>query len=1045
MVEFRVLGALEVMADGRAVDLGPPKQRALLAILILHANEVVPVDRLIDELWGDRAPHRADHSIQVYVSGLREALSPLTGDSTIVWHAPGYVLGVEPAAIDSRRAEHLVADGARRLDAGDLPGAAAMLDQALSMWRGRALTDFTYEEFAQPEIRRLTEIWLHASELLATAELGLGRTDEALARAWAVVEEDPFRERAREIQLCALYRDGRAAEAIRTYEAFTRMLADELGAEPSPRLRQLGERILVHDPALDLARTAAPAASTEPRNPYKGLRAFGEADAADFFGRAALVDELVDALAAGKRLITIVGPSGSGKSSLIEAGLIPALRSGRLAGSDRWAIARLRLDAHPLDALEGEISGAPADRHLMVVVDQLEQLYLEASEEECSRFLERLVSVATDTAGARVVLALRADFYDRPLADADFAPLFTAGVVNVIPMAAAELEAAIVEPARRVGVGVDPALLAELITDSAGRPGALPLLQHVLAALFENLEDSRLDLDTYRALGGLRGALTRRAERVFEGLDDAGRVAARQLFLRLVRLSDGERTTSRRVTVRELAALEADPVVLSEVLRVFQADRLLVIDREPASGDGTVEVAHEALFAEWDRLAAWVDACRLDLRRHAWLAMRVDEWLSRGRANDDLLAGSRLDEYEAWQATTSFALTVDERAFLDASRERRRSEQAGQRARDARERSLERRARLRLVGLVSAALVLVAAAAWALFAWPGAAPDIVLVYPGSDRGGMYDSIAKGFDEATSGLELDTQVVVESWEGLEGRLRRLADQGVGLIVVGFAWSYPHVHRVAADYPSTLFLAVDYAGDLPNVATVRFAAEQGAYLVGAAAARRTATGTVGVVTQADSLDDWPYVAGFEAGARAVDPAVEVIVAYGYDPFMGPTPEVSVVDVSRATREVYRAGADVVFYTGGEAPFGVFDAAYRESRATGRQHWGIARDADWYVVLPLFSTDTVGDISAWRSHVLTSLITRWDLAISTVLGDYARGDLRADVRRFDLAAGGLELSPSGGAIDAFLPQLGALADRIVSGELVVPSLPPDRGPPH
>lgn len=1052
MVEYRVLGALEVAADGRVAELGPPKQRALLAILVLHANEVVPVDQLIDELWGEQPPRQAGHAIQVYVSGLREALGPLTSGATITWRAPGYVLTADPGAVDARCTELLVADGARLLAAGDLPGAAAALHRARELWRGRPLADFTYEEFAQPAIRRLMETWLHGTELLATVELGLGHPDEALATVSAVITEDPLRERAREIQMLALYRCGRAAEAIRTYQELQRLLAEELGVEPSPAVRQLGERIFVHDPGLQLAETAPPAEAAAPRNPYKGLRPFGEADAADFFGRTALVGELVSALAAGQRLVSLVGPSGSGKSSVIEAGLIPALRSGRVRGSDRWVIARLRFDAHPVDELEAAMSGAPADRDRLLIIDQLEQLFLLASDDEQVRFLERLATIATDTTGTRVVLALRADFYDRPLADAGFAPLFLAGVVNVIPMTPAELEAAIVEPARQVGAEVHPALLAELISDTADRPGTLPLLQHVLAALFERRTDTGLALDAYRALGGLRGALTRRAESLFGGLDDAGRVAAREVFLRLVQLDVGGRGTGRRATVRELMALETDPVVLSDVLRACETERLLTFDRDPASGGAAVEVAHEALFAEWDRLAGWVAECRLDLRLHAWLATRVDEWLSGGRAAEDLLTGGRLDEYEAWRAVTSFALTADERSFLDAGLQRRRAEREDALAHEARERSLERLARLRLLGLVGVGVVLVVAVAWAFLAWPGAAPDIVLVYPGPDRGGMYDSIASGFDDATSRLDLDIQTIVQDpgewkqgWRDLEVRLHRLADQGVDLIVVGFPWSNPQVHRVAAEHPGTLFLAVDYSGDLPNVAAPQFRVEEGAYLVGAAAARRTETGTIGIVTESDSDIDWPYVAGFRAGARAFNPDVEVIEVYGYNPFTEPIPKLTVSDVSRATREVFRAGADVLFYTGSQSPIGVFDAAYRESQASGRHLWAVARDADWYVVLPLFSTDADSDVAAWRSHVLTSLITRWDVGIAAMLDDYARRDLRAGPRWFGLAQGGFELSSSGGAIDDLLPDLTSLSDRIASREIVVPSLPPDRGPPH
>jgi basic membrane lipoprotein Med (substrate-binding protein (PBP1-ABC) superfamily) len=649
------------------------------------------------------------------------------------------------------------------------------------------------------------------------------------------------------------------------------------------------------------------------------------------------------------------------------------------------------------------------------------------------------------------VLALRADYYDRPLADAGFAPAFLAGVVNDVPMTAAELEAAIVGPAGRVGAEFDPALLAELISDAAHGPGTLPHLQHVLAALFEERTNGAPGLDAYRALGGLRGALTRRAERVFEALDEAGRFAARQVFLRLVRLGAGQRDSGRRATIGELTALDIDPVVLSDTLRAFEAGRLLTFDRDPASGDATVEVAHEALFAEWDRLAGWVAEHRLDLRLHAWLATRVDEWQAGGRLPEDLLAGGRLDEYLGWRSGSSFPLTADERAFLDAGLDRRRDEQASDLAREARERGIERTARLRLVGLVGVAVALVAAVAWTMLAWPGAAPDIVLVYPGADRGGMYDSIAAGFDSAVARHGLDAQTVVQDREGLEARLRRLADQGVGLIVVGHAWSNPEVELVARDHPGTRFLAVDYWGDLPNVAVARLQVNEGTFLVGAAAALRSETGKVGIVVDAYSNLDWPYPAGFWAGARTVDPDVEVLITYldlapGTDPRFesGRTP-ITVITVGRAARELYRSGADVVFYAGNTAPIGVFEAADAESGASGRHVWAIARDADWNLVLPFYAADSQTDVAAWRANVLTSLIARWDVAISTMLDDYAEGELRTGPRRFGLAEGGFELSRSGGHIDDIVTRLESLGRQVASGEITVPEDPPDGGPPH
>jgi DNA-binding SARP family transcriptional activator len=161
VLDFRLLGALEVSANGAVADLGPPKQRALLAILLLHAGEIVPIDRLIDLLWGEQPPRTAAHSIQIYVSDLRRALESLGGARQVLaTRAPGYQFDTDPETIDARRFERLVEEGTRQLRDGDLDGGAKALRNALRMWRGPALSDFAYEEFAQPYIRRFHDLEL---------------------------------------------------------------------------------------------------------------------------------------------------------------------------------------------------------------------------------------------------------------------------------------------------------------------------------------------------------------------------------------------------------------------------------------------------------------------------------------------------------------------------------------------------------------------------------------------------------------------------------------------------------------------------------------------------------------------------------------------------------------------------------------------------------------------------------------------------------------------------------------------------------------------
>ena len=263
-MEFRVLGSLAAAAEGVEADLGPPKQRALLAILLLHPGQIVPVDRLISLLWGEGAPRTALHSVEIYVSGLRRALEALGASDVILTRPPGYLLDAERASIDAWRFERLVHDGARLLESGDADGGRATLRTALTMWQGTPLAEFAYEEFAQPHIRRLNETHLDAVELLASAELATGHGGDVVGLLNAALQDDPLRERSRELLMLALYRSGRHADALRTFDELRVRLGDELGVDPSPRIRTLYDRILVHDPSLLPEPMPAPAAARGP-------------------------------------------------------------------------------------------------------------------------------------------------------------------------------------------------------------------------------------------------------------------------------------------------------------------------------------------------------------------------------------------------------------------------------------------------------------------------------------------------------------------------------------------------------------------------------------------------------------------------------------------------------------------------------------------------------------------------------------------------------------------------------------------------------------
>jgi DNA-binding SARP family transcriptional activator len=325
-IEFRLLGPLEVLAEGAPISLGTPQQRALLAVLLLNANEVVSRDRLIDELWGENPPETAAKLVQVYVSRLRKALEPdrTGGGAVLVTQVPGYKLRVGPDEFDVNRFERLVEAGREALAAGKPPDAASCLRVALAMWRGPALADFVFEPFAEADVGRLEELRLVALEGRIEADLALGRT-ELVSELEALIARNPLRERLRGQLMLALYRSGRQSEALEAYRETRRTLVEEVGVEPGPALQRLEQGILKQDPALDAPEALSLAPTMTPA--VQGLSSGGPAaqvasvpDA--FIGRqdelGALLGGLDEALTGRGSVFLVAGEAGIGKSRLLD-------------------------------------------------------------------------------------------------------------------------------------------------------------------------------------------------------------------------------------------------------------------------------------------------------------------------------------------------------------------------------------------------------------------------------------------------------------------------------------------------------------------------------------------------------------------------------------------------------------------------------------------------------------------------------------------------------------------------------------------------------
>ncbi len=485
-----------------------------------------------------------------------------------------------------------------------------------------------------------------------------------------------------------------------------------------------------------------------PRNPYKGLRAFDAADAGDFFGRESAVGSLLAALAGeneqAPRFLAVVGPSGSGKSSLVLAGLLPRLRRGALPGSAGWIdLPPVVPGAHPLEALSvalaaslpaspvqavhadleasarglhllGQRLAPESGRRVVLVADQFEELFtLAVDEAERQHCIDLLVTAATESRGpVLVILTLRADFFDRPLAYPELAALFDGQSKAVLPMTSADLRAAIEGPAALTDVQLtfEGDLVGDLLFEVRGQAGALPLLEFTLEQLVLRRDGHRLTLAAYQALGGVRGALARHAEAVFAGLpSEEQRHLCRALFLRLITPGASEQETMRRrAGVQELVLEDAEQTrLLQATAEAFIAARLL--STSDGSGGATIEVSHEALLREWERLGAWLQQAWGDIRLQQSVSADAAEWERQGWDPDYLYRGALLLEARGWAARN--LPSVSEAAFVAAGVAAEAQRAAAERERQAHELALERRAASRLRVLTGALLAFLAVAA----------------------------------------------------------------------------------------------------------------------------------------------------------------------------------------------------------------------------------------------------------------------------------------------------------------------------------------------
>ena len=743
-VSISVLGPFSV--DGDAGSLGP-RDRVVLAVLALRPGEVVSAERLADAMWGDVPPPTWNKVVQGCVVRLRKVL----GVSTIETSPAGYRLTTPPDQVDAHRFERMARRGMELLALGDYDRAAYMSSEALTLWRGPPLRELEDWDPGRIEACRLDELCLDVEEVRVEAALRAGHHRDVLAEAQARAAEAPLRERRWALLALAQYQAGRQGDALRTLHQARKTLVAQLGIEPGSELVALEQAILRQDPSLVVA-AALPAPS--PVCPYLGLVPYDVADSESFFGREREIDGCLERLTA-VGVLTVVGPSGSGKSSLVRAGVAAALRRrGR-------RVVVITPGARPMDALEVLATSGPA---AVLVVDQCEEAVT-----VCDDPFERgpfFAALADHAQRGALIVALRADRLGELSAHPDFAKLVEPGLHLLSAMTEPDLRTAIEGPARQAGLLLEPGLVDLLVREVEGEPGALPLLSHAMHETWQRREGRTLTVAGYQESGGIRGAVAKSAEDVYARIPVEQRPLLRDLLLRLVTPTpEGEPVRSR--VPRRTVATDDEHELLVE---------LLVGARLVTSDDETVELAHESLARAWPRLQTWLDEDVEGQRILRHLALTADAWDSMDRTDSELYRGLRLAQALEWQTQADPDLTPTERAFLDASGDRERAEAASTEVRLRQQTRNNRRLRALLAGV---GLLLLAAIVAGLLAFRQAdRADRATVAADARRVGTQALLADDFDHslllAVEGVRLD-----DSFDSRSNLLAAMA-RGPGLI-------------------------------------------------------------------------------------------------------------------------------------------------------------------------------------------------------------------------------------------------------------------------
>jgi DNA-binding SARP family transcriptional activator len=671
-MQIRVLGPLELEPSATPLE---PRDRAALSALVVRRDFAVSPDELADAIWGEPLPATWSKQVQICIARLRKVVGP----DCIETIAGGYRLVLDDAHdLDLVRFEELIRLGRGFAGTGEADRAMTSYARALSLWRGHPLQDVYGWPPGYSEAGRLEELRRQVEEDRLEAMLEAGEHRQVAAEAESLASAEPLRERRWMLLALAQYRSGRPSEALRTLLTARKVLADETGVDPTPQLVELEEAILRQDVSLIGARVAPD--RLDGACPYRGLAPHDEDHADAFFGRDQEIALCVDRLKTAPVLV-LAGQSGSGKSSLARAGIVPMLRR---RGQEVVVMVPGR---DPQSSLAEALSRF--DDRVVLVVDQFEEIYAGASDEEADAFGRRIVAHARER--GPVVIVIRSDHLGELARVPALRRMVEEGLYLVSPLIGDTLKEAIVGPAEQAGLKLEHGLVDLLVRDTEGEPGALPLLSHALAETWAKREGRVLTVEGYNATGGIRGAVARTADRLYEALPSGQRELLRSVMLRLVSPSLEGDPVRRRLPSRAL---------LEDVERA-RVISLLVRSRLVTTGDDSVELAHEAIARAWPRLRSWLDEDTDGQRILRHLNVSAEAWDSMGQPSGDLYRGARLMAALEWWEKTKYDLTDVEITFLEASKAQEESETRALAERAAREASQNQRLRILLgVGCV---------------------------------------------------------------------------------------------------------------------------------------------------------------------------------------------------------------------------------------------------------------------------------------------------------------------------------------------------------